>query len=218
MKLIKTVLSSVALTVAFASQATPVSYSFSGVVTDSFLPSTFALGSSFNGTFSFDSAAIDSNANPSAGYYSNGFSITANVGGITYSNLPNVGGVSVWNGLSNLDRFDANAQGTIGIPSISSTSTIPSTAPFVVRAVFDDPTQSAFSSDALPTSPLNLGNFANDVFQLSFYQGVSQVNVIGKINSLQLISPVPEPETYAMLLAGLGLVGAALKRRKAKQC
>jgi hypothetical protein len=31
------------------------------------------------------------------------------------------------------------------------------------------------------------------------------------------ISPVPEPETYAMLLAGLGLIGAAVKRRKAKQ-
>lgn len=29
------------------------------------------------------------------------------------------------------------------------------------------------------------------------------------------ISPVPEPESYAMLLAGLGLVGAATRRRKA---
>jgi len=28
---------------------------------------------------------------------------------------------------------------------------------------------------------------------------------------------VPEPESYAMLLAGLGLIGAAVKRRKAKQ-
>jgi hypothetical protein len=35
--------------------------------------------------------------------------------------------------------------------------------------------------------------------------------------SLSSISPVPEPETYAMLLAGLGLIGAALKRHKAKQ-
>lgn len=31
------------------------------------------------------------------------------------------------------------------------------------------------------------------------------------------VSAVPEPETYAMLFAGLGLIGAAVKRRKAKQ-
>jgi hypothetical protein len=30
-------------------------------------------------------------------------------------------------------------------------------------------------------------------------------------------APVPEPETYAMLLAGLGLMGAIAKRRKDKQ-
>ena len=31
------------------------------------------------------------------------------------------------------------------------------------------------------------------------------------------IVPVPEPESYAMMLAGLGLVGAVAKRRKSKQ-
>lgn len=31
------------------------------------------------------------------------------------------------------------------------------------------------------------------------------------------VTAVPEPESYAMLLAGLGLVGAVCKRRKAKQ-
>ena len=30
------------------------------------------------------------------------------------------------------------------------------------------------------------------------------------------LAPIPEPETYAMLLAGLGLMGAVVKRRKAK--
>ncbi|GJJ05619.1 hypothetical protein RugamoR64_61570 [Duganella rhizosphaerae] len=32
----------------------------------------------------------------------------------------------------------------------------------------------------------------------------------------RVTSPVPEPETYAMLLAGLGLVGAIARRRKAR--
>ena len=31
------------------------------------------------------------------------------------------------------------------------------------------------------------------------------------------VSPVPEPETYAMLLAGLGLMGVIARRRHAKQ-
>ena len=35
--------------------------------------------------------------------------------------------------------------------------------------------------------------------------------------SLTALSPVPEPETYAMMLAGLGMVGFAARRRKQNQ-
>lgn len=35
--------------------------------------------------------------------------------------------------------------------------------------------------------------------------------------SFQAVATVPEPETYAMLLAGLGLMGAVARRRKDKQ-
>lgn len=69
----------------------------------------------------------------------------------------------------------------------------------------------------------------NMVFQFSFSGGAPsmdaphlKVNFFGegerKVGSLlsQTIAPVPEPQTYAMLLGGLGLVGF-MARRKRKQ-
>ena len=43
------------------------------------------------------------------------------------------------------------------------------------------------------------------------------VNNTGFSATTYTLAAVPEPENYAMLLAGLGLVGAAIKRRKAAQ-
>lgn len=50
----------------------------------------------------------------------------------------------------------------------------------------------------------------------------SSYNVIlgssgGSITDPTPVTAVPEPETYAMMLAGLGLMGAVVRRRKAKQ-
>ncbi len=36
-----------------------------------------------------------------------------------------------------------------------------------------------------------------------------------KVNAVAVTAPVPEPETYAMMLAGLGMLGAVARRRKA---
>ena len=54
---------------------------------------------------------------------------------------------------------------------------------------------------------------------------VSDINNVGQITGTGtidgtvrafLLSPVPEPETYALMLAGLGLLGGIARRRKAR--
>ena len=49
----------------------------------------------------------------------------------------------------------------------------------------------------------------------------SEGYVVGKAINVQtgavagFVTPVPEPETYALMMGGLGLVGAAVRRKKA---
>lgn len=48
-------------------------------------------------------------------------------------------------------------------------------------------------------------------------EGRTSLGASGFYGANILVTAVPEPETYAMLLAGIGLIGGAVKRRKAKQ-
>jgi hypothetical protein len=57
-----------------------------------------------------------------------------------------------------------------------------------------------FQYDSQPISSHNRGTFF-------------RVNIDG-VDSASPVSPVPEPETYAMLLAGLGLMAGIARRRK----
>jgi hypothetical protein len=43
------------------------------------------------------------------------------------------------------------------------------------------------------------------------------VPTIGSYGAVVNLTPVPEPETYAMMLAGLGLMGIMVRRRKNEQ-
>ena len=52
----------------------------------------------------------------------------------------------------------------------------------------------------------------SDPFQIAFNRGLSHEVFEASISAL--VSPVPEPQTYAMLLAGLALFGAVARRRK----
>jgi len=58
------------------------------------------------------------------------------------------------------------------------------------------------------SAPVDLSRFALHVQGLTDKQGES---------AWYALSPVPEPGTYAMMLAGLGLIGVMARQRKARQ-
>jgi hypothetical protein len=59
------------------------------------------------------------------------------------------------------------------------------------------------------------GKFGSTMY-VGFTGGTGGTDADQRITAFSLTSAVPEPETYAMLLAGLGLVGFASRRRKAQ--
>ncbi len=97
---------------------------------------------------------------------------------------------------------------------------------FASMSLFSNPDGALFSGDevgihtvtALNTSSLKL-NWS------TLATGNYYLKVVGETNGSQgglyslgiTVTPVPEPESYAMLLAGLGVMGAIAVRRKSKK-
>lgn len=73
----------------------------------------------------------------------------------------------------------------------------------------------AFTSNTLVSSVS--GVFAGSGSGNVTFGGSSTVNTYAVLTYNYTPNPVPEPETYAMLLAGLGLVGGIAAKRKAKK-
>ncbi len=57
------------------------------------------------------------------------------------------------------------------------------------------------------------GTSVGDMSNASFSDGT---DVVGNMRIITNVTPVPEPETYAMMLAGLGMLGFMARRRKQK--
>ncbi|MES2206454.1 MAG: PEP-CTERM sorting domain-containing protein [Pseudomonadota bacterium] len=72
------------------------------------------------------------------------------------------------------------------------------------------------SGDALNTFTRNVNLAIPSTVSLAFQN--SGGDNLGAILGHASITPAPEPETYAMLLAGLGIVGKAVRRKKRATC
>jgi hypothetical protein len=81
-------------------------------------------------------------------------------------------------------------------------------------------TSSGFSSfsDFSATSGFNSGiNTLEFLVTNTGQNGGNPTGLRVEFTQSNVVSAVPEPETYALMLAGLGLMGAVARRRKAKQ-
>ena len=67
------------------------------------------------------------------------------------------------------------------------------------------------------TGALAIGGTANAGFSLSTFDPGAGNTYTFTLTQTPTVSAIPEPETYAMLLAGLGLMGAVARRKNIKQ-
>jgi hypothetical protein len=106
----------------------------------------------------------------------------------------------------NTSQFDALSFSFVGVSGLAITATPSLTDPSVWMAAFNDIRNNGFNLSGSTTYQVKVSG--HTVSSIPGGEGTVSVVVLNGI-----ISSVPEPESYAMLLAGLGLLGVVARRR-----
>jgi hypothetical protein len=192
--------------------AAPITFSFTGSVTQTtFVPNdpfagAIAVGTAFNGSYTFESTAPDGNPFASNGSY-NAFgmpySFTATIGGFTFATSDAMT-INVGNGPADQYSVVACAGGPFCFGPI--------------WALFlEDTDGTVFANDALPVVAPPLSAFETALFTYRSFVGDNFVEVTGQLESLACSAgcepvgtPIPEPATFALVASAL----AALRLRR----
>ena len=201
------------LTFQYTAKVSNIEENDNAVQSSSFAGGQISLGDSMTGTITYDTAL------PVVSRYDYGFStdITYNplnslelsmqipTGGVNFeANYYTFAGTSYHpKGSSYTDTFSAGAYRYLYMPNGGMSQE-------VLVVAFGDSTHTKFS-DNIPG--LNALGFDSNSIRYQYVGQQKSLNLQGTITDLRAIQSVPEPETYAMLLAGLSLLG--LRRCKA---
>jgi hypothetical protein len=185
---------------ALPARAATVTWDFTATVT---LNNGFAgdvVGSSINGSFSFDSAAIaEAQTNTSALY---GPDVISQFSLAQFQSIGNLG-TSTISILTNVDELPS--------PLFLDSFQV-NYANFHLQLNDQALNPIAITTTSLPTSPYNLSDFT--------YTGVTYVDPAGRleasIDTLTVAGAVPEPSTWAMMILGFAGIGFMAYRRNSK--
>ncbi|MQA40817.1 PEP-CTERM sorting domain-containing protein [Rugamonas aquatica] len=177
------------------------------VVSSNKIPGGVRVGNDFHGTYSIDtnSAVAMSSATTTIYYNWAGMpgttSITFDKSGTTASSPYAAGRVYVsHDGTSDYVSIDAGVSYGTRDSSYQNIG-------------FNFSGKGNLSNLAIPTS-FNVADWYSAEATLLWNTGSGYIDMTGMLTSVNRVSAVPEPESYAMLLAGLGLVAGIAARRK----
>jgi hypothetical protein len=179
--------------------AAPVTFEFTGLVTnvsgDLFTAggtgaNGFRAGLSLTGSYTFNSLAPDTSGNPFVGNYNNAISnMTLSVGDYTATFNPGTSFIRVTD-RPNADLYEVQVNGLLG-------NSVNGFTPTIFNFELQDPSANAFSNSSLPTLAPSVSSFASAQWRMIF--GAKGRSVEGGLASL-----VPLPA--AVWLFGAGLI------------
>jgi hypothetical protein len=214
-----------------AAQAAPVTYNFAGSITSlsemqsggwfenvahaELGGSHLALGEKIVGSITYDAANAEfaSDLAPGAPNTNHVYNVPTfslqyktESGGYSFSSFPGNPGQAV--------TFDSPTGDSLGFQAYSLNSQLGLDLLNQILFGIGDPSGQLLSSAALPASfGSSAGAGISGIFRTTDFGSI--INYSANLTSLTpVVMAVPEPETYAMMLAGLGMLGMAARRKR----
>jgi hypothetical protein len=150
------------------------------------------------------------------GYWNIGGSGSSAVGSVIRSWTHNEYGLSTNGKVQGLDAAPFNLGASNNVTGSQTVSYNAVTHELSMSGIFTD-LSTGLSYNVSDTATVDLSAKFGSTMYVGFTGGTAGTDADQRITSFSLTSAVPEPETYAMLLAGLGMIGFTARRRQAQK-